>query len=246
MAPTPWTRRFAFSWPQSVAYFERRYGVLRRFEDEGLVRQFRVSEQRIGVYLGDANHELVYGLRSIEGSLFKPDGDWDRMSAALDIVLADLQPKRLLRPVLRFQWLIALDAEYDEARRAGALEMLGDAGKGLTDWSGLVDGELESPPSTFQAEFGILDAAEAPQRLSRQIGRVQGERDTPPPTLWPTESLPPVAFFCETIAQGTEPPEPSVEAISAFVRDSQDALGGIVSGMMERVTGMTRGGPDSE
>lgn len=235
--PTPWTRRFAFSWPQNISFFEHRYEVLRELEDQGLLRQLRVAEDRIALRLGDANHELVFGVRSVEGSLLQPDGDWDRIVGALKLVLQALKPKHLLRPEIKFQWLVELDGDYDKLRSEAAIHLFGAAGASMTDWSVLVDGKIEDPEGEFQAEFGILNASEAPARLARLIGRAgrstRGDRDAPPPTQWQASKLPPVGWFYDVNCSMKQGPEPTADAISHFMRDSEASLGVLMSGIME-------------
>jgi hypothetical protein len=230
----PWTRRFRLSWPESVRYFERRFSVLRRFEDQGLLRQLRVDEDRVSVRLGDANHVVVYGLRSLEGGLLQPDSDQERLQAALEVIFEELQPSRLLRPQISFQWLVSLDRDYDEARKTTAVAAWGDAGEPLFDWSALVDGKLERPNLSYRAEFGIVDAAEAPQRLSRQAGHVTTPDRESPPTLWPVESLPDVAWFYDTICALQDAPPPTAEGVFTLMKDTYSAAERLMSAMMKK------------
>lgn len=230
----PWTRRFRFSWPQTVEYLDHRYAILRRFEELGVVRQFRAGEDRITVRLGDAHHVVVYGLGSLEGSLLRPDADEERLKAALSLIFETLKPQRLLRPRVDFQWLVALDLEYDEARVRTALQGFGEAGASVVDWSVLADGKLSGPKGTYRAEFGIVEAAEMPVRLSRQTGRVgAAERDVPA-TIWPLATLPSVGWFYDVRCTLEEAPSPTVDEVWSFVDSTQSVLERLMSAMMNR------------
>ncbi len=78
-----------------------------------------------------------------------------------------------------FQHLVPWDGETDESRasRTATASILGDPE--WYDFALLVDGFSRSMWS-YQAEFGVLSAADAPARLARRIGRMS---DTAAPPL---------------------------------------------------------------
>ena len=194
----PWTQRATVSWRPALAFFERRYSILRAFEDAGLLHQFRIEEDSVSVRLGDANHEIYFSARGLELAMFQPDGDFERLANATRAIIDHLEPKHLLRPEFNFQWLVPLDGDYDEVRRRTAGAVLPSFDGEATDFAVLVDGSRSK--STYVFEAGIVDAAEIPQRLSGVRGRVRrpGQIEAPP-SLWPPDELPQVAFYADSV-----------------------------------------------
>jgi hypothetical protein len=197
----PWTQQLGVSWQRTLRFFERRYEVLQEFEGLGLLRQFDIREDRVAVRLGDANHELVFASNRLEAALLQPGAEIERLERAIRIVFKFLAPERLVRPEIRFQWLDRVEKDYDDARRSAAGALFKDGGSTFTDFALLLDGQIDEAGSIYTLECGIVDAAEAPARLARHAGRLSGRPSliAPLPTVWRSESLPPVAFFCDTV-----------------------------------------------
>jgi hypothetical protein len=171
----------------------------------------------------------------VEGALLRPDGDEERLRWALDVIFEHVKPSRLLRPRASFQWLIPIEQTYDEARNQTAKELFGAAGSSVTDWSSLLDGELAKPVTMeYRAQFGIVEAAEAPSRLSRQQSQVTPYDSQAPATLWPVNSLPEVAFFYDGYSVPSEAPEPNADGVFRFLGDTQGALHQLMSDVMDR------------
>ena len=211
----PFTQRMNLAWRPALGFFERRYEVLRTLEDDGLLRSFQVRENRISVRLGDPLHVLVFGPESAEVMLLGPDGEFERLMSALETVLRTIRPAGSTRIVIGAQWLERLEIPYKDARHAAASRILGEDGD-ITDrdFALLTSGELSEPRVAFDLEIGVVEAAEIPQRLARQAGRIGKVAPEVPPSLWPTESLPDVALFADSTWRPESPiNEPTLDEI---------------------------------
>jgi hypothetical protein len=201
---TLWTQHIALSWPNSLAFYERRYDILRSFEERGLLRFFRHAEQRIDVRLGDTDHLLSFGAASMTLSALKPNADLERLSSAGRIVVEAIAPSRLSNLTASMQWVgPSYGRNYDQARAAAAENTLGEPADGrYVDFAAVVDGQTTQSNATYHLEAGVAHAAEVARRLNTAFVRIrgpgQGGNIDAPPSLWPAESLPPFALFCNS------------------------------------------------
>ncbi|MDD1677760.1 MAG: hypothetical protein LUO93_01065 [Methanomicrobiales archaeon] len=219
-----------------MAYHERRFEALRAFEDEGLIRQLRVTDDHLSVRLGDASHLLILGADRLEIGMFDPKGDAQRIELGVRRAWEVFHPTRLSNPRMSFQWLIPVGLSYDEARLAALGPIFGQLGVvKAEDWSATLLGELGDPPATFFAEFGIVEAAEAPRRLARETGYFRGQSRETPPSLWPIDTLPPVAFFLDIGLSSAEALEPDPEEVIKLWQRTQGNAGELVSFLMGQV-----------
>jgi hypothetical protein len=232
---TPWTQQFALSWPVTLRFFERRFAIAKTLEERRMMRGLRVSESQISLLLGDPNHRLTYSADGLEVAVLQPGAEFERVIAAATLVIESLEPARIVRPTALFQWLAPLAAEYDIARRRFAESVLpAQPGTVFKDMAVLVDGSVAEPEMTFQMEFGIVDRAEVPSRLGRSVGRVDtGERR--PPTLWPLESLPEVAFFCDSTWDIDQPVGSSSEQVIALWNSIREAASRVVGNLVDQL-----------
>lgn len=199
----PWTQHFEVRWSSALTFFEHRYEILRSLEDANLLRAFRTSEERIDVRLGDPHHLLAFMATGMSLSTLRPSADLERLREAADMVLATLRPDRLGSLRALFQWIAPSSGKtYDEARSRAVARALGEPATGMfTDFAGIVDGKIDEPPATYHLEVGVAEAGELPSRLSRAAGRLRGapNRHTDAPqTLWPIDSFPGFALFCDS------------------------------------------------
>jgi hypothetical protein len=189
----PWTQRYRLRWRPTLNFFEQRYAILRTFESEGLLRGFIAREGQVSARLGDSAHVVTLTPSRLEIDLLRPDADAGRLEFATKTVLEALKPERLIRPIAGFQWLLPVDKDYDEARAEAATRVFPMTGATtVTEWAFLIDGRHED--TTYRMEVGVVEKAEIAERLARRMGRVGAEEDIPP-SMWPVETLPDVAFF---------------------------------------------------
>jgi hypothetical protein len=226
-----WTQRINVAWWRSLRFFERRFEVLRTFEDGGLLRQFRVDDDEVGMRLGDANHSLAFGVLGLDGSLYQPDADADRLRNAIRVVFDALEPERLSHATFGLQWLVPLDVSYDEAREAAARVAMPVNNFQPKDFALFSDGESRDPEATIVLECGVVGVAELPQRLARQVGRMGPPDRSSPPTLWPADRLPEVAFFCDSNWIATQALE-SLDDLFHLWEGTQRASAEVVSELM--------------
>jgi hypothetical protein len=231
-------------WRTTLGFYENRFAVLRAFDDQGLLRQLRVAEQRVSVRLKDPYHVLVFTPENVEVSVLRPDGDLGLLASALGRVWEALTPSRVANPEMRFQWLVPLEGDYDQARANGVERLFGRTVSGVTmkDWSATLAAETEGRASTAFLEFGVVDSDEAPQRLARQIGAFQGQGGPEtPPSIWEPSTLPPVAFFVDLRWSVNEGVAESPEGVIRVWEETRKKADGLVSDLMKRIYGDTSG-----
>ncbi len=117
-------------------------------------------------------------------------------------LVEQFQPE-ITQVTARFQHLVLVPQDYDEARRAAAAKMFGPfAQMGVTDFAVLLDGVRPGSgkaPLIYKAEFGVVTAQEAPLRLSQAIGRLPGDDAGGfDPGHWEVDDFPPVALYVDS------------------------------------------------
>ncbi|HEX3854409.1 MAG TPA: hypothetical protein VHW01_25780 [Polyangiaceae bacterium] len=192
-----WTQRAEVSWRQNIAFYEHRYAVLRELEDKGFLRRFQEDDGRISARLGAAHQILSYRSDGLSIAALKPDSNLEMLRTAAEVVCDKLRPKPTGYPEFILQWLVPLDASYDAARASAAVALVGDTPTKLDDFAVVADGTVDDPLDEYHLEFGIVEAAEAINRLARRVGRTAGARPDTPRGLWRADDLPSVAFFCD-------------------------------------------------
>jgi hypothetical protein len=227
-----WTQRLRISFRQTLRFYERRFEIVRHFEELGTLRDFRVhAEDRVALRLGDANHRVGFGPAELDAALFIPGGDIGRVEDAFVYAGDQLEAQRMVRPQITFQWLEEIvGLSYDEARRAAARSVFKP--KSLNDFALLIDGRLDAPALTFQAEVGVVDAAEIPTRLSGSRSGVVAADQEAPPTLWSDERLPEVAIYGGLGGFLDEKPSSTNEVIDLW-RTTRDATEQLMLELMD-------------
>jgi hypothetical protein len=230
-----WTQRTSVSWKQSVSYFEHRYEVLRTLEDAGLLRRFQSKGDRILMRLGSAHQIMSFGPSDFSMADLKPGLDEGVTRAAAEAVYSALKPELVGRPNFGIQSLVPIAMPYDEARQAAGRALLPGLPGNTLDFGLLLDGTSEQPPGEYRLEVGVVEAKEAPTRLSREVGRVATRDAETPPFLWQPNELPEVALFCD-IGLKTEPlQENTVESLFATLASVRDVSDELVSSFMQRL-----------
>lgn len=232
----PWTQRVFLSWRTMMSYYENRLAVLRSFEDEGLLWQMQITQDRVSARLGDASHLLKFSPEQVELALLQPKGDVARLEEALGRVWGAVRPQRVARARLSFQWLVPLNMSYEAARTTAVTSLFGGpTAATFNDWSAILTGEEKEPGVQYLCEFGVVEAAEAPRRLGREIGFFQGQSADTPSTIWPVESLPEVAFFFDGVWQIAHLREPSHTGMLTTWRETRERVQGVVFMLMDAI-----------
>jgi hypothetical protein len=226
-----WTQRLTVSYRRSLKFYERRLEILRSFEEQGDLFDFRVTDDRVSVRLGGPQHRLGFGATRIDAAVLDPRADSQRVKDAIVSAGDALAPERMVRPIMRFQWLSPLEnISYDEARVAAAQAVFRE--DALTDFALIVDGKIEQPSLEFQAECGIVDDDEIPSRLSGQRSQVIPGDDEAPPSLWPPESLPAVAAYGGVVCFLKDRPD-SPKGLTDLWEATKGAMEQLMSNLMK-------------
>ncbi len=192
----PWTQRFRVAWRPTLAFFEERYRIMRQLEEAQLLRGFEVDERRVRLRLGDVQHQLAFANDRLETSALRPDADLARLKTGVKCVWDALAPSGVRRPTMQLQWLEPLELSYDDARRHAADQLLSLPEEARhKDFAISLDGESADGAVRSHVEFGVVEAAEIGPRLAG--GRRAPDRGDPPASIWPIETLPQVALFCD-------------------------------------------------
>jgi hypothetical protein len=196
----PWTQALSIRWGPALRFYEQRIAILRDFEDQGVLKAFVVSEDRIAARLLDPGHRFSIGREGLRLSLAGMNADfesvWPFVSAAVD----HLVPLRTRGMTVDMQHLIELEKPFRDAVMAAqaslcAVPPIGELS--YEDFALLLD--LQGPMATRgQVELGIIRADEAPTRLSRSIGRLEGGSPGETKVNWAGTEFPAVALFVDS------------------------------------------------
>jgi hypothetical protein len=186
-------------WRPCLAFYEHGVEILRHLEDDGLLRQFRVNEHAIDARLADGTYLRI----GVAGMAYTaPLGALPATESAriTDHVVHALKPADV-ELVIYLAHLEALDWDlpYEDACQKATSAWLPNlsADAGIFDSAPLVDGTTSRHGLRYQAEFGIVDARQAPDRLSRVLGnRVEGP--VLPRREQEARDLPPLAVFVDS------------------------------------------------
>jgi len=238
-----WALEVGLAWDPELRFYERKYQIIHSLQDLGLAVAFRAGESsEIGVRLGDQNHELVMSVQGIRVAGSGPDADIDRLIRASSLALEEVRPKTLHRMWIRLAYVVPIDEEYDAARRACGRAVLGGlaADLALRDFATILDGVTRDDEMSFTCEFGVVSAAEVPDRLARRVGQIaaaHGRSGTD--VVWKAFRPPPVALFVDTHfvpAQVYPSPEtPSWEVLKSWLSAAQDESTRLVDKLRTRV-----------
>jgi hypothetical protein len=196
----PYSQTIALAWRPDLRFFETRTQLLRSLEEDGNLAAFRWTENVIGARLGRSE---VLEFWSGGATLFlanSPEG-LAIGQQALTRIFETITPGVVgIREAL-FQFVLAIDENYDVLRRRTANAVLGGAmpGETITDWSAVADGVSEAANSRYNLEFGIINAEEALNRLSRRVGHIHHPTVAPiPDDVWTLDELPACALFVDS------------------------------------------------
>jgi hypothetical protein len=193
----PWTQSLSLRWLPELSFYERRTELLRQLEAEVLLVAFRFGEQSIGVQL-EEHAVLDVQSTGLSMRISSPRASLDGPRTALAAVLTDLSPQRVTLSSVTAQFLFPLDSPSEVAASQTANELVAELSPDAqaTDWSILLDGQSAKLGATFQVEYGVIGADEAPDRIGRVIGRVGADpAGQGHPDLIDVDAVPGSAFF---------------------------------------------------
>jgi len=197
--PDPYTQSIRLAWRPELRFYEQRVSILKSFEDEGVLRAFRVQENFVDARLFETRDLLTVRQDGLELWLATPDADGDRAWGAVEVALACVKPALARSMHVFFQHLAPLDMPFESAIKGAygrLLGSLGTPGIRFDDWSLLADLEMTwTPPAAGQMEFGVVRGTEVIDRLTRQAGRTGVAQR--PPDAWVHAQFPDVALFSD-------------------------------------------------
>jgi hypothetical protein len=159
----PCSHTIVAHWAPTISFYENRLKPLLKWENDGLLNQFRIMPDMIGARLSEAEIFVestgleLYGAKKI-------DGDF---SMVLEGIFDCVKPKGRQSFGILLQYLIPLDGvTYDEARFKGldAIESTDLRAVGANDFAMIVTGP------GWNLEAGIVQKDEIPGRIGREVG----------------------------------------------------------------------------
>ena len=199
VTPQAWSQQIVVDWRLGLRFFNERLAILNKLSEAGILFGFQYSDEHIAAKVFDDHHDIILTADSGVFRLLTPTPIWDRYQSVLGDVIGMLTPSNVVISELRAQFVTPLSGDYAELRRATASSLLRDSADSghVTDWAVLVDGESSHLDAVFSVEFGIVDGAELPDRLTRMRGRMARGQTPDTPDHWLGLSLPTVALFCD-------------------------------------------------
>lgn len=220
--PAPWTQSLHLTWRPELRFYEKQVALLKQFEEQGVLRAFRVEEGSIDAQIFESRDRLTIKKDGADLQLFSPAAEPDRALEALGIALKEVEPAYPRAISASFQYIIKLDLSFDQAVERGRERVLGPLPGTLQhrDWAILSDVVLPESDASGTVEFGIIRSREAPIRLARIAGRAGAQQNQGLPR-WEAEEFPEVAVFCDGSIHGS--PEAASGPLAAFASEFWDA-----------------------
>jgi len=200
----PWTQSLHLFWRPELPFYAKQVDLLRQYEEQGVLRAFRVEEGFVDAQLFESRDRLTVKKDGVDLQLLSPKADPDRALEALDVAVKEVGPAFPRSVSASFQHIIEIDVDFDEAVRRGYGRIL----KALpgrfnfSDWAVLTDVVVEGLEASGTIEFGIIRSNEAPRRLARLAGRA-GQARQQSLARWQEEDFPDVAVFCDGTINGS-------------------------------------------
>ncbi len=229
----PWTQRLSLSWRPELRFYEQRIAILKKLEEQGILRAFRVEESFVDAQLFETRDRLTVKQDSADIQLLSPQAEPERALEALCIAMTGVRPTTPRTISASFQYIAPIALEFTDVVARGYGRVLGDLPGDLRhgDWAVLTDIALESPSASGIVEFGIIKAEEAPERLARRAGRTGGRSQ--PQQRWMADQFPDVGVFCDgTVSGALEDGSEKIPEVAAnFWNAARDAHGSLVEGL---------------
>ena len=226
------------SWRPELRFYEQRVAILKKLEEQGILRAFRVQEGFVDAQLFETRDQLTVRQDGADIQLLSPEAEPGRALEALCIALGEVRPTTPRSISASFQYIAPIELEFMEAVTRGYGRVLGDLPGSLQhgDWAILTDVSLESPPASGTVEFGIIQAEEAPGRLARHAGRAGGKSQSAQRSV--AGQFPDVAVFCDgSISSALDgDPEALPGSAGQFWASARDAHGSLVEGLRTVLT----------
>jgi hypothetical protein len=232
--PIPWTQSLHLTWRPELRFYERQVALLKRFEEQGILRAFRVEEGSIDAQLFQSRDRLTIKKDGADLQLFSQEADPGPALESLRIALEEVEPVYPRMISASFQYIIKLDLSFDQAVERGRERVLSPLPGTLQhqDWAILSDVALPELDASGTVEFGIIRRHEAPNRLARIAGRAGAQQRQALPR-WEDEEFPEVAVFCDGALHGSleGASDPLASFASQFWDAARSAQGSLAEGL---------------
>jgi len=164
---TPQTTIVTVRWRPTPKVYDFRISLLTFLEERKLLQAFQVKDDISRAMISDTA-EIALTPRGISIGMHSGIIESGILLPIFDQLLQTLRP-RVTRINAQFQHLVNLTGfeSYDQARSVALAGVFGSLAEDLSliDSAVLVDGALGTPEATFKAEFGVVEKAEAAERL---------------------------------------------------------------------------------
>lgn len=229
----PCSHTVLIRWAPTVSFYENRLRPLLKWENDGLLNEFRVTPDMIGARLNGAELFVestgleLYGAKSIDKTF----------AMTLEGILDCVKPKGRQSVGILLQYLIPLnDVSYDDARFRGlaAIQTTDLRSIGANDFAVIVTG------SAWNLEAGIVQSEELPMRIGRDVGgfsQLKGSR-----IALNGAGKPPVAFFADISWSfaDTPPASGAAEWILGKIPEAVEQSRPVISSVFQGITAGTR------
>lgn len=239
VVPAPWTQTLHLIWRPELRFYEQRIALLKKFEEQGALRAFRVEESFVDAQLFASRDRITVKKDGLDLQLYSPQADPDRALEALNVALDEVGPAYPRSISASFQYIVDLDLDFEEAIKRGRERVLGPLPGKIQhqDWAVMTDFVLEDVDASGTVEFGVIKSEEAPIRLARLAGRA-GEKRNQGLSRWRKEEFPDVAVFCDGTIDGSfeSQPESLMASAAEFWGAARSAQGSLVEGLCTMLT----------
>lgn len=232
----PWTQSLNLSWGPELQFYEQRVALLRRLQDDGVLRAFRMHESHIDARLFNARHELSVR----HDGLTLDVATQDDVAEALEVVQLAfdvIRPSSQISIGTGSQFVVEVDGTFEEALARAHKAFFTDlnfSGLRHPDFALLVDIHMPGPPTADgAAEFGIVRDHEIRERVGIASRRRAGSRSTN--FDFSDVAVPAVAIFVDAglTFERLEPDE-AQDGLLMFLQQTDDMLGTFVSRIEQR------------
>jgi hypothetical protein len=205
-------------WEPTLQYHQHRLDPIEALEGDGSLRSFRVEPKEVG-----ARTERAQLMLSASGLVLQSSVSLltDENCGLVRLALEAVKPRHFRKATVLYQFVIPLDASYDDARRAALGRLTNDTFSpfGAYDFAMLVEGKGSS--MNWHVEFGIVSGEEIVPRLRRLHGHFREEHGFYAPTV--PEPQPAVAFYADSHWESPhfEPGQDPVQAVIDLIRSAE-------------------------
>jgi hypothetical protein len=196
----PVTETFRLRFRPALRYFDVRTAILRRFDEEGRLQGFTVSDEDVHAALAGFQW-LSITPSGLTLDILEAVKDPGEVWSFVERICTELDLRAFSHARVSYQHLAGLPYKFEEAVARGQRRLvanLSTAEVTFDDWALLSDISLAGPPaSKGTMEFGTVQRHEIQPRLSRMVGRGPGmlhigQRE------WPLDGFKDVSLYADT------------------------------------------------